>query len=106
MLLSLFPGTDIIKEEENQDVSERKGSQVLPLSNPSLGLKLQAAGARLRLRVGSSVVVVVGFPKRLYTGSCLTSAWQCLVPALRALESQGGLSHVPTEGGQLGLTNV
>lgn len=38
--------------------------------------------------------------------SCLTSAWQCLVPALRAHEAQGGLRHIPTEAGQLWLAHI
>lgn len=53
-----------------------------------------------------SAVVECGNPEGLHRGSCLTSAWQCLVPALRAHEAQGGLRHVPTEAGQLWLTHI
>ena len=36
----------------------------------------------------------------------LTSAWQRLVPALRAHEAQGGWGRVPAEGGQLWLADI
>lgn len=105
----IVPG-DRLKEEENHGVARGRKDR------PSLQLRVPDSSCPPQLKAAAEECEVTGWeevvwqwwgsPESLPGESCLTSAWQRLVPALRAHESQGGLGHVCTEGHQLRLTNI